>query len=97
MAADMFRVVRTLGRSGPALASLPMSREAAMARFNEMVGCGLDRVRVIREADYQPALFGPQNQTGVYRGPYGVADWRQPLTDFERRAGVIEPAEKSAD
>lgn len=24
-------------------------------------------------------------------GPYGVADWRQPLTDFERAAGVFDP------
>ena len=24
-------------------------------------------------------------------GPYGVANWRAPLSDFERRAGVVDP------
>lgn len=62
MAADMFRVVR--GR----IASEPVTRDEAMRRFDDCVKFGLDRVRVIREADYQPALFGPQNQPGVYRG-----------------------------
>lgn len=29
----------------------------------------------------------------VAAGPYGVADWRAPLTDFERRAGVLNGEE----
>jgi hypothetical protein len=33
----------------------------------------------------------------VTAGPYGVANWRAPLTDFERRAGVLEPQGPEAD
>lgn len=42
-------------------------------------------------------IFGPRPAGGeggnapVVAGPYGVADWRAPLTDFERRAGVVAP------
>lgn len=36
-------------------------------------------------------IFGPRPEPAPPAGPYGVADWRAPLTDFERRAGVVEP------
>lgn len=63
MAADLFRVVRTLGRAdGPVIASQPISREVAMDRFNEMVRWRMDRVRVIRDQDFKPALFGAQTE-----------------------------------
>jgi hypothetical protein len=71
MAADLYRVVRDRVSTDGVLrtiASEPIGRTEAMARFDACVTIGLDRVRVIREADYQPALFGPQNQAGVYRG-----------------------------
>lgn len=68
MTADLFRVVR--GR----IASEPITRDEAMRRFDACVKFRMDRVRVIREADYQPALFGPQNQAGVWRNPDGSAD-----------------------
>jgi len=36
---------------------------------------------------------GPVGRAAVPdAGPYGVANWRAPLSDFERRAGVAEPA-----
>lgn len=62
MAADLFRVV-----AGTTV-SEPLDKARAMARFADCVSLCLDRVRVIREADYQPALFGAQNRPGVYRG-----------------------------
>ena len=70
MAADLFRVVRTrTGTDGltRTIASEPLFRAEAMRRFADCVTVGMDRLRVIREADYQPALFGPQQQAGVYR------------------------------
>lgn len=71
MAADLFRVVFAgRGADGVAYtaASEPLSRGEAMARFDDGVKLGMARLRVIRESDYQPALFGPQNQPGVYAG-----------------------------
>jgi hypothetical protein len=55
MAAGLFRVLRTLDTSdGPmVLASDPVDRETAMARFDELVSWRMDRVRVVREQDYQ--------------------------------------------
>ncbi|GIE75756.1 hypothetical protein Aph02nite_17060 [Actinoplanes philippinensis] len=52
-----FRVLRTLpSPAGPiTIASESIDRETAMARFDEMVGWGMDRVRVVREQDYQPS------------------------------------------
>jgi hypothetical protein len=50
-----YRVVRTLTTlDGPVtIATGPISRQVAMARWQEMVGWGMDRVRVLREEDYQ--------------------------------------------
>jgi hypothetical protein len=58
MAADLFRVLRTL--TGPAgdtlLASNPIPRDEALARFEDMaIVWRMDRVRVVREQDYRPA------------------------------------------
>lgn len=71
--ADLYRVVWTRG-TGPTTASEPLPRDEAMRQFDGLreiqaaASRGVGRVRVIREADYQPALFGPQNAPGVYRG-----------------------------
>jgi hypothetical protein len=71
MAADLYRAVFT-GRGADGVtytaASEPLPRDEAMARFDDGVKLGMARLRVIREQDYQPALLGPQNQPGVYRG-----------------------------
>jgi hypothetical protein len=71
MANDLYRVVRTrVGRSGNVgtVASEPLTRDEAMARFADCVTLGWDRLRVVREQDYKPSELGPQNQPGVYRG-----------------------------
>lgn len=70
MTADLYRVVRTrIGTDGAlsTIASEPVTRDEAMARFDTCVTMRMTGVRVIREQDYQPALFGPQQQAGVYR------------------------------
>lgn len=55
MAADLYRVVRTLTsvHGDQTLASDPISRDVAIARFNKMVAWRLDKVRVLREQDFQ--------------------------------------------
>ncbi|GIE46397.1 hypothetical protein [Actinoplanes lobatus] len=54
MAADLFRVVRTLPSGPVILATGPIPRDVAMARFREMaIEWRMDRVRVVREQDYQ--------------------------------------------
>ena len=56
MAADLFRVVRTLtvADGEQTLASGPVDRVTAMARFDQMaIGWRMGRVRVVREQDYQ--------------------------------------------
>lgn len=68
MTADLFRVVYTRTGTDRTIASDAVSRDEAMRRFSGCVTLRMTRVRVIREQDYQPALFGPQNQVGVYRG-----------------------------
>lgn len=73
MAASMFRVVWT-GSAGLSSATEPLPRDEAMREFDSLhwhraaASQGRGHLRVIREQDYQPALFGPQNQVGVYRG-----------------------------
>ena len=70
MAADMFRIVYTRASSDGVertVASEPVIRDEAMRRFSGCVTLRMHRVRVIREQDYQPALFGPQQRVGVHR------------------------------
>ena len=68
MAADLYRVVYDRIATGDTIASEPITYDEAMRRFADCVTLGMSRVRVIAERDYQPALFGPQQQPGVYRG-----------------------------
>ena len=61
MSADLFRVLRTLtSRHGDVLlASDPIPRDKAMARFEDLaIVWRMDRVRVVREQDYRPAAVG---------------------------------------
>lgn len=52
MAADLFRVVRTVGTQ--TLASKPIPHDVAMDRFEAMaITWRMDRVRVLREQDFQ--------------------------------------------
>lgn len=65
MAGELFRVVRTLTTTEgqTVTASDPIPRDVAMRRFDEMaVAWRMDRVRVVRECDYKPALFGAQTE-----------------------------------
>lgn len=67
MAADLYRVVRTrVGRNGMVgtVASEPLTRDEALARFTDCVTLGWDRLRVLNERDYKPSELGPQNYSG---------------------------------
>jgi len=67
MAADLFRVVRTrVGSNGllGTVASEPLNRDEAMARFTDCVTLGWDRLRVLNERDYKPSELGPQTYSG---------------------------------
>ena len=83
MAADLFRVVRTrVGRNGMlgTIASEPLGRDEAMARFTDCVTLGWDRLRVLNERDYKPSELGPQAYSGEAAKPPADVHYGNRLT-----------------
>lgn len=70
------------------VAGVPVVTRALVAAAASVIA---DRVAAGTTPDAPVELLLVVDEAHAPAGPYGVADYRQPLTDFERRAGVLAP------